>query len=119
MALMPSLRMMRRHWPSAWTWLSTVLMSVSFARAGHHLVVDGQKPLADDMQARLRQQMVDVGDAAGDRVLDRDHAQIGLARGDRGQRILEGGAGQGSAFGNASAGDRGNWRRARPGMRSS
>ena len=29
--LMPSLRMMRRHWPSAWTWLSTVLMSDSFA----------------------------------------------------------------------------------------
>jgi len=27
----PSLRMMRRHWPSAWTWLSTLLMSESFA----------------------------------------------------------------------------------------
>jgi len=25
--LMPSLRMILRHWPSAWTWLSTVLMS--------------------------------------------------------------------------------------------
>ena len=27
--LRPSLRMMRRHWPSACTWLSTVLMSAS------------------------------------------------------------------------------------------
>ena len=32
--LMPSLRMMLRHWPSAWTWLSTVLMSAS-VRALH------------------------------------------------------------------------------------
>ena len=38
--------------------------------------------------------MMDVGDAAGDRILDRDHAEIGLARGDRGQRVLEGRAGQ-------------------------
>ena len=37
--------------------------------------------------------MMDVGDAAGDRVLDRDHAEIGLARGDRGKRVLEGRAG--------------------------
>jgi len=27
--LMPSFLMMRRHWPSAWTWLSTLLMSAS------------------------------------------------------------------------------------------
>ena len=32
--LMPSLRMMRRHCPSAWTWLSTVLMSASLAPRG-------------------------------------------------------------------------------------
>ena len=38
--------------------------------------------------------MMDVGDAAGDRILDRDHAEIGFARGDRGQRVLEGRAGQ-------------------------
>ena len=30
-ALRPSLRMVRRHWPSAWTWLSTVLMVASVA----------------------------------------------------------------------------------------
>ena len=38
--------------------------------------------------------MMDVGDAAGDRILDRDHAEIGLARGDRRQRVLEGRARQ-------------------------
>ena len=37
--------------------------------------------------------MMDIGDAAGDRILDRDHAEIGLAGGDRRQRILEGRAG--------------------------
>jgi hypothetical protein len=47
----------------------------------------------------MRQQMMDVGDAAGDRILDRDHAEIGFARGDRGQRVLEGRQGNGSASG--------------------
>ena len=37
-----------------------------------------------------RQQVVDVGDAAGDRVLDRDHAELGLARRDRREGVLEG-----------------------------
>ena len=34
--------------------------------------------------------MMDVGDPPGERVLDRDHAEIGLARGDRLEAILEG-----------------------------
>src|SRR5665811_715245 len=34
---MPSLRMMRRHCPSAWTWLSTVLISLSLAPRGAKL----------------------------------------------------------------------------------
>ena len=33
-ALMPSVRMMLRHWPSAWTWLSTVLMVLRVAPFG-------------------------------------------------------------------------------------
>ena len=70
-------------------------MSVSFGAAHRHqLMPDRQEPFADDEQAGSRQQMMDVGDAAGDRILDRDHAEIGLARGDRGQRVLEGRAGQ-------------------------
>ena len=60
----------------------------------HQLMMDRQEPFADDEQAGLRQQMMDIGDAAGDRVLDRDHAEVGFARGDRGQRVLEGRAGQ-------------------------
>ena len=38
-----------------------------------------QEVLADDVEVGVRQQVVDVGDAAGERVLDRDHAEIGLA----------------------------------------
>ena len=37
--------------------------------------------------------MMDVGDAAGDRILDRDHAEIDVAAGERGEAILEGRAG--------------------------
>ena len=43
--------------------------------------------------------MMDVGDAAGDRILDRDHAEIGLAGAERGEGVLEGRAGHGSASG--------------------
>ena len=74
----------------------------------HQLVMDRQEILADDEQAGLRQQMMDVGDAAGHRILDRDHAEVGLARGDRGQRVLEGRAGQrlgvGIGFGDGDMG---------------
>ena len=85
-----------RHWPSAWTWLCAFL-TVAERRAlhRHQLVADRQEVLADDVQRRGRHQVVDVGDAAGDRVLDRDHAELGLARRDRREGVLEGGAGQG------------------------
>ncbi len=36
---------------------------------------------------------MDVGDAAGDRILDRDHAEIDIAAGERGEAVLEGRAG--------------------------
>ena len=79
--LMPSLRMILRHWPSAWTWLSTVLMSLSVAPFGaEQLVAHRHEMLGDDVQPGVRHQMMDVGDAAGDRILDRDHAEIGVAR---------------------------------------
>ena len=74
----------------------------------HQLVMDRQEIFADDEQAGLRQQMMDVGDAAGHRVLDRDHAEVGFPRGDRGQRVLEGRAGQrlgvGIGFGDGDMG---------------
>ena len=65
-----------------------------------------QERLADDMQAGGGQQIVDVGDAAGDRILDRDHAEIGSALLDRGESVLEGRARQRNHFGKAfDAGD--------------
>ena len=60
----------------------------------HQLEMDRQEILADDVQPRFRQQMMDVGDAAGDRVLDRDHGEVGLAGLDRVEGVLEGRAGQ-------------------------
>jgi len=37
--------------------------------------------------------MMNIGDTAGDRVLDRDHAEFGFARRDRYETVLEGRAG--------------------------
>src|ERR1043166_3296479 len=53
----------------------------------------GQEILGDDVQVRGRHQVMDVGDAPGDRIFDRDHAELRLAGGDRRERILEGRAG--------------------------
>ena len=91
----PSWRMILRHWPSAWTWLWTAAQ-VFERRAGHgeQLEMDRQEGLGDDVQAGGRQQRMDVGDPAGDRVLDRDHRQIGRAVLQRRERVLESGAGQ-------------------------
>ena len=67
------------------------------ARAGHAQQVDmhPHEHLVDDMQAAARQQRMDVRDPAVGAVLDRDHAQVGRARADRVDRILERGTGQG------------------------
>ena len=49
-------------------------------------------------EAGIRQQMMDVGDAAGDRVLDRQHGERGSALAHRGDHVLEGGARQRRQF---------------------
>ena len=68
--------MILRHWPSAWTWLSTVLMSSSVAPFGAiKLVCTGRKCSAMMCSSGVRHQVMDVGDPAGDRILDRDHAR--------------------------------------------
>ena len=59
------------------------------ARHRQQMVVHPLKMLADDVQAAMRHQVVDVGDPSGDRVLDRDHRQLGAALAHRGERILE------------------------------
>ena len=89
-----------RHCDSAWTWLFTVLMR--FQRGAgqrHQAVLDALEMLGDDLEPGVRQQAVQVGDAAGDRILDRDHRQLGLAGLDRGHGRLEGRARQGRHVG--------------------
>jgi hypothetical protein len=56
----------------------------------HQLIADRQEPFGDDVQARSRHQMMDIGDAAGDRVLDWNHAEIDVACDERREAILEG-----------------------------
>ena len=113
--------MILRHWPSAWTWLSTVLSVVERrALRRQQLVVHRQEMLADDVQARVRHQMMDVGDAAGDRILDRDHAELGLARCAPPRRRPRRSRRAAARSPDRPRGRRGaNWRPARPGMRSS
>ena len=109
--------MMLRHWPSAWMWLCTVLHGREASRPGSamQLVVHAQEVLADDVQVRLRQQVVDVGDAAGDRVLDRDHGERGLAVVTAAKASSKVGARQRLAVRDRPRGRRGaSWRRARP-----
>ncbi len=50
--------------------------------------------LADDVEIRFRQQVVDIRHAARDGILDRDHREIGRAIPKGREGILEGGAGQ-------------------------
>ena len=90
-----------------WLWtVFTVFRRGALRR--HQLEADGQEMLADDVQPRIGQQMVDIGDAAGDRILDRDHGEIGGAVVDRGEAILEGRAGNRPGLGiDLAAGDLG------------
>ena len=110
-----------RHWPSAWMWLSTDLDGLQRrALRRHQVEMDRQEILADDVQLGVRHQVMDVGDAAGDRVLDRDHAEVGLA-GLRSPRSASSKVGAGQRLAvriDLAAGDVRNWRPARPGTRS-
>ena len=115
----PSSISLRRHWPSACVWLSTRLMVLQRgARRRHQLMAHAQEVLADDVEIGVGQQVMDVGDAAGDRVLDRDHGEARFARLHRLQRVLERRAGDGFHGRGTPRGRRdANWRRARPGRR--
>ena len=89
----PCSRITLRHWPSACTWLCTVrIESSDGAGQRHQRELDAQEVLADDVQARVRQEVVDVGDPARDRVVDRDHRELGVPALDGGEDVLEGGA---------------------------
>ena len=64
-------------------------------RAGqrHQGELDAQEVLADDVQVGVGQEVVDVGHPAGDRVVDRDHGQLGVATLDGSEHVLERGTG--------------------------
>ena len=64
------------------------------AGQGQQMVVHPLEMLADDVEARIGHQMVDVGDPSGDRVLDRDHREPRRAVAHRREGVLERGAGQ-------------------------
>ena len=51
--------------------------------------------LAHDMKPRIRQQMMDVGDAPHQRIFHRDDAEVAIARFHRLDRVLETGLGDG------------------------
>ena len=57
-------------------------------------MADALEMLGDDEEAGVGQKVMDIGDAAGDRILDRDHGKPRLATFNGGKRILEGGAGK-------------------------
>jgi hypothetical protein len=65
----------------------------------HQAVLDALEMLGDDLELGVGQKAVQVGDAAGDRILDRDHRQLGLAGLYRGHGRLEGRARQGRHVG--------------------
>ena len=64
------------------------------ARQGEEVVLDPLEMLADDVQPRIGQKMMDVGDPPGDRVLDGQHGELGLAVAHRRHSIVETAAGQ-------------------------
>jgi hypothetical protein len=60
----------------------------------HQVEPDPQEVLGDDVQVGGREEVVDVGHPPGDRVVDRDHRQVGVPALDRGEDVLERRAGQ-------------------------
>ena len=65
------------------------------ARYCQQVDVHAHKGFIDDMQARFRQQRMDIGNPAIGGILDRKHREIGRAGFDRVDGILEGPAGHG------------------------
>ena len=74
-------------------------------RAGQRqqMMVHPLEMLADDVETGTGHQMVNVGDPAGDRVLDRDHREPRRTVADRREGVLERGAGQARHVGEDAA----------------
>ena len=63
-------------------------------RQRQQMMLHALEMFADDVQAGIRHQMMDVGDAARDRILDRDHGELAPPLLHRGEGVLEGSAGE-------------------------
>ena len=59
------------------------------ARKHHQLEMDRQEIFANDVHVGERQQIVNIGDATSQRVLDGDHGEIGSAGFNRVEGILK------------------------------
>jgi hypothetical protein len=53
-------------------------------------MADAEEMLAYDVEIGGRKQVMDVGDAAGDRILDRDHRKVDVSRLNVGEHVLDG-----------------------------
>lgn len=60
----------------------------------HELKVDRQEIFPYDMKLRAREKVVDIGHPTSNRVLDRDHRQIGSAGFDSGEAVFKGRTGK-------------------------
>ena len=69
------------------------------ARQPEQVEADPQVVLADNVQIGLGEQDVDIGNAAGNGILDRNHCQLGLAVFHHGEGIFEAGARNGFHLG--------------------
>ena len=58
-------------------------------RLRHQLMAHAQEVFGDDVEVRVGKQMVDIGDAARDGVLDWDHRVVGVAAFDSRNGVLE------------------------------
>src|SRR5262247_490096 len=76
------------------------------ARYGQQMMVHPLEMLADDMEPRIGHQMMDVGNTAGNRVLDRDHRKPRAAFAHRSKGVLKLGARERDKIGkDAAAGE--------------
>jgi len=73
---------------------AVAIAAEALQRVDDELLPDALEMLADDIELRIRQKMMDVGNAAGDRILDWDHGELRRTSLHRGKRVLEGRAWQ-------------------------
>ena len=80
-----------RHWESACTWERTVSSFDGLAPGqAKEVVAHALEVFLDDVEVGFGQELVNVGNAARRRVLDRDHREAGVTLGHSGEGVAEG-----------------------------